>query len=224
MIDHEALEETADGTAYDRLTALLIGLIAVLAASLVLVQASASQGEARANAAHARLTAELTTRIGVSGVLRTFQLSTFEQALQVGITGNAHSIVAQRDGDMAAAALGAAEANASTRLEVIAAEMGAVPDVTSALDAYIVSVLGAELEDMQAMAADQAAQFEVAQVASRRSGQAVLGLALAALSGVLVGLAAIVGGGRAGKALLLSAYLAAGAATAGLLLAAGVVG
>jgi hypothetical protein len=223
VIDHEALEETGDGTTYDRLTALLIGFIALLAAALVLVQTIESQHEARANAARARLTSELTSRISVSGVLGVFQSNTFEQALHVGIEGSSHSLVALRTGDAAAGAMGTAYTNASTRLEAIAAAMGTTPDETSGLDAYVASLLAADLEAMQVMAEEQAAQFELAEQAGRRSSHAVLAMSVAALSGVLVGLAAVVGESRAGKALLLIAYVAGAVSIAGLLLAVGVV-
>lgn len=50
MIDAELLDDLGAGTRWDRLIALVLGLVAVLAASLVLVQTVQGQAEARASA------------------------------------------------------------------------------------------------------------------------------------------------------------------------------
>ena len=60
------------------------------------------------------------------------------------------------------------------------------------------------------MVAAQRAQRALADRASGHGNEAVLGLSIVALAGVLAGLAAVLGRGRAGRALLALAYAALG--------------
>jgi hypothetical protein len=223
VIDYDVLQETSDGHWYDRLTALLLGLTAVLAAALILVQTTESLGEARGNAASARLAAELTSRIVASGTLLTHQLVNGQRALQVGMEGASRGLVSLQAGDAAGEEIGTADGAASRRLSVIAGRMGAIPDESSPLDPYARSLLAGNVDELKAMSVEQGRQKVLADRASTHSSQAVMGLSVLALAGVFVGLAAVLGGGRAGRALLALAWIAAAGATALLVMASGFV-
>jgi hypothetical protein len=222
VIDLDTLAETADGDRHDRLTALLIGLIAVLAATLAVVQVQSSLDEARHGATARRLAAELTTRLIASGSISNHQLVNAQRALMVSMEGTARQIEALSGPVPQPAELevGLAQATAGDRLTTIAAEMGAAPSSDSPLDPWARDVLASRIGDLQSILAVQNRAADEADLASARSGRAVMGLSVVALAGVLVGLAAVVGGGRSGRALLLLAWVAAAGALALLLLAA----
>lgn len=223
MIDYDTIKQTGDGDRFDRLTALLIGIVAVLAALLVVVQTVESLAEARANANARRLASELTTRIIAGGTLRDHGVVNGQRSLLVSMRGNARQIVSFQTGDLGQGRVGEAEVAAGNRLAEIALRMGATPDDSSPLDPYARSVLATTTDELFAVLEEQNAQADLAGVASSRSSQAVMGLSVVALAGVLVGLAAVVGSGRAGRALLLVAWIAGLSAAALLGLASGVL-
>jgi hypothetical protein len=223
VIDYEIVKETGGGARFDRLTALLIGLIAVMAAMLVVVQTTQSLAEARANAEARRLASELTTRIIVAGNLASHQGVNGQRALLLGMAGNNRQIVSLGTGDAADGLIGQAQVAAGERLLGVAARMGATPGADTPLDPYAADVLGDGMAGLQPVLAEQNRQADLAGVASTRSTLSVMGLSVVALAGVLVGLAAVVGAGRAGRALLIIAWLAGAGAAVLLVLASGVL-
>jgi hypothetical protein len=223
VIEYEVVKETADDSTFDRLTALLIGSIGVLAALLVFVQAIEGQREARANATSSRLVAEITARLDLSSELAAYQVNTLQQALQVALEGTASQLVGLQANDETMGIVGEATVAASNRLLAIATEMGATPEASDGVDQYIADVIGTDVMSMEPMVAAQNAASDEGDAAGRRSSQAVLGISVVALAGVLVGLAAVLGGGRAGKTLLLLAWIAAAIGLGALVVAAGLV-
>lgn len=222
MIDYDALKETTDGGRFQRLDALLIGLIAIIAAMLVVLQTSASLDEARGNAQARRLASELTTRIITVGSLTGYAGVNAQRALLVGLEGNSRALVALGSGDAGQQAIGEATIQAGDRLTAIAFAMGATPDASSPLDPYAIMVMSTTDEQLGAVLAEQNAAADAAAIASDRSSRSVLGLSVVALAGVMAGLAAVVGPGRAGRALLLLGWVCASVAIGLMLVAAGV--
>lgn len=208
-VDYDALKETASGGRFERLTALLIGLIAIVAAVLVVIQTTASLDEARGNAVARRLASEITTRLIASGSLQAYGAINGQRALLVSLEGNSRAIVAFGTGDVAQQAIGEAATVAGDRLTSIALAMGATPDEDSPLDPYARMVLAGTTDEILAILERQNAAADAAAVASDRSSRAVMGLSLIALAGVMAGLAAVVGPGRAGRALLLLGWVCA---------------
>lgn len=135
-----------------------------------------------------------------------------QRAIQLEIDGTSRQIVALDTGDAAADGIGKSDVNAGERLLAIAAEMGTPPAESGPIDAYARHLLVAPTEELNAEVTEQNRLVDVANDASNRSSMAVLGLSMVALAGVLVGLAAVVGEGRAGRLTLLMAYLGASAA------------
>ncbi len=219
----DPLRESAADSRYERLIALLIGLIAIVAAVLVVLQSSASLDEARANSVARRLASELTTRLIASGSLTSYAGINSQRAWLVGMEGNARAIVALNADDAAQRAVAEATVAASARLADIAATMGAAPDETSPLDPFARSVLATTDDELYAILKVQNAAADAAGIASDRSSRAVMGLSLAALAGVMAGLAAVMGPCRSGRALLAMGWICAGGAIGLLLLARGVV-
>lgn len=222
-VDYDALKETTSGGRFERMTALLIGLIAIVASVLVVIQTTASLDEARGNAVARRLASEITTRLIAGGSLAAYGAINGQRALMVSMEGNSRAIVALGAGDAAQQAIGEAATVAGDRLTGIALAMGAAPDDDSPLDPWARAVLSGTTEELLAILERQNAAADAAAVASDRSSRAVMGLSLIALAGVMAGLAAVVGPGRAGRALLALGWVCALGAVGLLALARGLV-
>lgn len=222
-VDYDALKETAAGGRFERWTALLIGLIAIVAAVLVVIQTSASLDEARGNAVARRLASEITTRIIASGSLAAYGAINGQRALMVSMEGNSRGLVALGSGDAGQQAIGEAETVAGDRLTGIALAMGAAPDEDSPLDPFARDMLAGTTDDLFDLLARQNAAADGATLASDRSSRAVMGLSLIALAGVMAGLAAVVGVGRAGRALLVLGWICAFGAIGLLAIARGLI-
>ncbi len=221
MIDAELLDDLGAGTRWDRLIALVLGLVAVLAASLVLVQTVQGQAEARASAMASRITADVIARI-VAYEAREIALAALSsRSVQPGFEGLARGQVALELGREGGEVLGAAGQAATFRLIGQVAEMKALPGPEVPLDAYARAVLASSAAEIDLLVRDgQNRQRDLADAASSRSNEALLGLSVIALAGVLAGLAAVVGRSRTGRLLLALAYAATGASFVLLLLAA----
>jgi hypothetical protein len=195
-----------------RLIAFLAGTLAVVATTLVVIEAETSHEGARAEAAVARLTAEVTTRLIVSATLIDFSLGRSQEASILAAEGGSRQVVSMEVADPTGVAIANADSGAWERLVTIALKMGAVPDTTSPLDDYARKTLASTPDEISALVQERNRQRDLADNASERSGAAVWGLSLAALAGVLVGLVSVVGTGRSERALLLLAYVLAGTA------------
>ena len=212
MSEQPAQDQDSRGTRHEHLMALLVGLIGVVAACLVFLEVSASHDEARATATAARLTSELTTRLNASSAPFGFRLGKTLEASQVALQGTSRQMVSLEASDPVWEAIGAADYRAAERLGIIAQEMGSEPDESGPLDGYARSVLSSTMEELEVLLAEQNRQRDLSDAGSARSEQAVFGLSLLALAGVLAGLAAVVGQGRSGGVLLALGYVLAGGA------------
>ncbi len=218
MIDLETVKATETGTRFHRAVAVLLGLIAVLAAALGAVQMDRSQAETRANIQSARLTGDLAAGIPVQGVTQAMTFNNVRAALIRSAEGTSREFAGLSTSDQTQAAEGAAEAAAGTRLMDVASRMGVTPDATSGLPAYELRLLTADMDALTLEVGEQNRLIDVVvNAASTDSSAAVAGLSVLALAGVLVGLAAVLGVDRAGRATLAMAWLAALVAAALLL-------
>jgi hypothetical protein len=219
VIDLDTIQETDDETLFDRLTALLIGLIAVTAASLVLVQTVNGEAEARASAQATRLSVAASARLQAGSVHLQFAIGSLQQAVVLQLEGTSQQIVGLQGGDDVSQVRGESDQAAGERLFEIAQTMGAEPDDDSPVDAYVRELLTSSTVAAAEMVVEQNRQVYLAQDAGERAGRAVLGLSFIALAGVLVGLTAVFGEGRAGRLTLIMASLGLGAAVLTLLVA-----
>ena len=189
---------------FDRVAAILIGAIAVLAAIHAVLQTTDGQGQDRAQQQAARLAADISVRVAASQLGSDFALGSQQDALVLGIQGTSRILAGLQANDTAAFAIGDAEQKASDQLQKMlvatAATTGGAP-----LDTYASGLLEATTAQLKAEVDQQNAQVDQANDASSRGDRSVLGLSFLALAGVLTGLAAVVGGGRAGWVLLLFA-------------------
>lgn len=230
MIDADVLDDLRAGTRWDRSMAILLGLVAVVAAMLVLCQTVQGQREARANALAARLTATVSTGLLLEDAVTGFRIANLERATQVGMAGGSRQIEALLATGAAGGpteielavddAVGAAELAASSRLMAIIEATAQLPADGGRLDPYARLAIARTVDDLAAMVATQRDERARAETASGHSNEAVLGLSIVALAGVLAGLAAVLGRGRAGWALIASGYGALAVSVAILVVAA----
>ena len=197
MIAPDAAAELEAERRFDRLAAVLIGAIAVLAAALALIQIATGQAAGRAQLQAARLTADLSARIETSSIGLGTGMGFAQAALTLELQGTGRQIAGLQAGDEAAVAVGQTERQA-------AAELGKALTATSAttgaspVDPYTAGLLRATTADLLAELAEQNRQVDLASDASSRNSRSILGLSFLALAGVLTGLAAVLREGRAG--------------------------
>ena len=204
MIDMETAAQPRSTAWFDRLAAITIGAIAVVAAVLAITQTTYGQRQDHDQAQAARLEADLSARLSANQLVTDVALGSQQGALVLGMQGTSRGIAGLQASDDSAVAIGDAEQKASSRLQqwlaATLATSGGPP-----LDAYAAGLVNATTAQLQAEVTQQRALVELAGDASSRSDRSVLGLSFLALAGVLTGLAAVLGHGRAGWMLLLFA-------------------
>jgi hypothetical protein len=211
MISPDAAADLWAERRFDLVAALLIGVIAMLAAVLAVIQIETAQASGRAQVEAARLTADISARLEVSTTAQSQVVVEQQEALALAIQGTDRSIVGLQDNDTGSLAVGQAEHQA-------AADLGSALAATSAtsggapLDSYTSGLLTATMQQLVAEVNEQNRQVDLANDAGTRNSRSILGLSFLALGGVLTGLAAVMREGRAGWIALLAAVAMAGAA------------
>jgi hypothetical protein len=196
---------------FDLVAAVLIGVIAVLAAVLAVLQMSSSQTANRADLQSARLAADLSARIAVSGEAIDSALTLQQTALMLAIDATARQEAGLQYTDPAASAIGAAEQSAYQKLRTALADTSLTTG-GKPVDPYTAGLLNATTAQLTAEVKEQNRQVDLASAASFSEQLAVLGLSFLALSGVLTGLAAVLREGRGGRIALTAACLMSAAA------------
>jgi hypothetical protein len=193
----DATMELREERRFDLFVSAMIGVIAVMAAVLAVIQISTSQASTRADLQAARLASDLSARISISGQATGASFLAQQTALMLGIEAAGRSISAIDNGDEAALAVGAAADEAYRQLQ---AEMAATTATSGGapLDAYIAGMIKATTADLEEELLEQNRQVDLANDQSARGQWASLGLSFLALAGVLTGLAAVLKEGRAG--------------------------
>jgi hypothetical protein len=198
-VDFDLIEQTGRGTRFHRALAVLVGVIAVLATVLALLQTGASQQSARASLMTTRISAAVAERVTASQAYAGYVFGTYREALVVGIQGTSRALQGTiSDPTGVEYAIGEADMAASDRLGEIVGAGGLVPEDGGPLDPHTADVLRAEERTYAELLQAQQEQRTLGAMWSGRSTRAVLGLTLLALAGVLAGLTAILGEGRAG--------------------------
>ena len=182
---------------FDLASAALIGVIAVLAAILAIVQVDTSQNATRAQQQAATLASDLGARLQTTSMTQAQILNLEQASLALGIQGLGRQISALAAGDEGAQAVGVVEQSTADKLSAaITATAGSSGG--SPLDSYTASMVNATTADLLRELAEQNRQADLADEYGARNTLAVLGLSFIALAGVLVGLAAVLREGRAG--------------------------
>jgi hypothetical protein len=211
MIEPEVATRWRSQVAFDRIAAVLIGVIAILAAVFAIQQAHEGLAGTRAQVEGARLAADAAARLGASSTATSAALRAQQDVLVVGITGVSRQLQGTTVGDATAVAVGTAQVAASERLSSAVAETIATTG-GEPLDGYAVGLIHTTDEELIAQVDEQNRQVDLSIAAGASQTLAVLGLSLVALAGVLAGIAAVLGRGRAGWLMLAIAWVVAVAA------------
>ena len=192
---------------YERAVAILVGLAAVLAALLAVLQTDAGRDQERANTTASRLSVKIFEGIAVTGLQRTFQLQATQESVMTAIGGTARALASfdQPAASDLGFALSEAQTAAGERLRPIAEEMGEAPDASSGLDPHSSATIALSQEDLGELVEDQNREVDRASDAGQRGDRAVLALSLVAIAAVLLALAAVVGQSSTGRVTLVAA-------------------
>jgi hypothetical protein len=211
MIAPDAASSLQAERRFDLLSAILIGVVAVLAAILAVVQIDTAQNASRAQQQAASLAADLSARIETSDLAQEQLLLLSQRSLIMAMQATARQIAGLTYEDPSAAEIANAETAASSKLAAAlrdtAATSGGAP-----LDPYTSAMIKATTIDLLAEVKEQNRQVDLANAYSDRNTQSILGLSFLALAGVLTGLGAVLREGRAGWFALASAGAMAAAA------------
>ena len=192
-----AAARRAHGRQFDILTTVLIGVVALLAAVLAVLQSDYGMASSRAAAQATRLEGDASAKLQANGLTRDAVLRAMQDALAVGMSGVGLSLSGLQAGDPTAQALGDAQTVGGTRLQAAIAET-ATTSGQSPVDPYTAGLIKAETDEIAAVVTLQNAAVDEAADTGGRSNRAVLGLSLATLGGVLAGIAAVLRVGRPG--------------------------
>jgi hypothetical protein len=209
-------------TSQSRRLGLLVGIAAILGASLGVLQMDASTREAQASARTSRLSVQLSRDLTINGLYSGFLLPTQKDVFAEGIESTARALAALEAGigDAVAIAASDAESAATERILPVVEEMGSPPE--SGLDRRTLEAVRMSIEDIGATLEEQNRQADLVTRMGRRGDRSVFALSLAAVAAVLLGLAGIVGASRAGRVITWSAagalVLAAGTGVTALLI------
>jgi len=196
VIAADAADDLREGRRFDLLAALLLGSIAVLASILAVVQIGTSQQSARAQAEASRLTADLSARLQVSGMVQQVMVSQEQAAVALSVAGASRALAGITSGDTSAEGIGSAELAASSALgEALNATARTVS--RPPLDAYAAGLIDATIDELVAEVNQQNDQVDLADDAGGRNARSILGLSFLALAGVLTGLGVVLREGRA---------------------------
>ncbi len=208
MIEPEVASRRRSAAAFDRLAAVLIGLIAILAATFAVQQAHEGLAGTRAQVEGARLASDASARIGAGGTSSASALLAQQQALVIGMSGIGRRIAGAGAGDATEVAVGTALAAASGRLTAAVTDSIATTG-GQPVDGYTAGLLDATDDEINAIVKEQNRQVDLSIAAGEHQLVAILGLSLVTFAGVLAGVAAVLGRGRAGWLLLALAWIAA---------------
>ena len=197
MIAPDAAADLHEEKRFDLLAALVIGVIALVAAALAVIQISSGQASERAQLQAARLSADLSARIEASTTTDSSAVTLQQTTLALAMQGTARQIAGLQLSDDGAVAVGQSERDASQELST---ELSATSDSggKAPLDSYTSGLMRATTDDLWKEVGEQNRQVDLANSASSREQKAILGLSFLALAGVLTGLGAVLRMGRAG--------------------------
>lgn len=213
MTGSDASSRRRRDTGFEVLATLLIGIVAVLAAVFAIEGAHFGMAGTRAQVLAARLTADAAAKSTASSIAFDAGLRGQQEGVVVSMSGVSRQLAGTLADDAGTTAVGGALEAAGNRLrgEVVASSgtSGGPP-----LDDYAAGLVTASTGSISQEVREQGRQVDIATEMGNRQLQALFGLSLVTLAGVLAGVAAVLRGSRAGWSTLLVAWgigIAAGA-------------
>jgi hypothetical protein len=212
-MDVEAAHAARGKTRFDKLLAVLVGMIALLATLLATLQQDSSRREERALILAARLSVGIFEGTAGSSPYDAFRLNALREASSRSVEAAALATAALGRGGEAGPALALAQARlaADPRIFRLAREMGRPPTTEDGVHPHTAAVATTSVERLTGILGEQGQQVDAADRFGKRGNLAVLGLSLLAIAAALVALAGVSGRGTVGwvSAVAAAALLAA---------------
>jgi Lhr-like helicase len=210
----EHVLETHSG--FNRVVAVMVGIVAVTAALLALLEADSKRRADEASTRGDILASQIFVETAASSMYETFRLTSLQDATAASLQATARLISAFKHPAARAFAvpLSEAETAAAKRATAILQVLGRAPTEQSGVDEAARQAIESSVAQEQRLVKTQNGAVGASEHYSGRSERAILGLSLAAIAAAMLGLCGIVGPGRPGRILLLVAIAAALAAIA----------
>lgn len=195
---------------YRRWLSALVGIAAVAAALLAVLESDSGRREEEAFVRSSRASVQIFAEIAGSAPRNQFLANGLRRALgnEIDATGRLlEATEASPEARRVAAAMSRAESAATRRLSEAVTAMSRVPE-GGPLDPATSRLLTASLGEIQTVLRFQNAQVDLADRYGTRQERAMFAIALVAIAAVLLGLAGLFGGGRSGTISLVVAAVA----------------
>jgi hypothetical protein len=203
---------------FHQVIAIVVGVIAVVAALLAILEADSHRRNDAASAGASRAASDLFAELAASGSFQDYGLNTLldANALELESTGRILGAFHHPSVKLSEGAIGLAGQSAAAGAQKLARQLAAPPTAADGVDPVTAAMVGASTKDSRTLLKEEQTLADRSRTYGSREQHAILGLSLAASAAALLGLAGLVGAGRPGRVLLAVASLALlGAVVAG---------
>lgn len=209
-IDIEVVHKAAGATRFEQALAVLVGLAAVVAAVLGLLEVDANKRQEQAQARSVRVTVQVFGTLAGSAPPADAALQAGQVALLRGLQANARRIAANPVPATAGfeSALADADERAADDLSPMVDAVGAHPDASSGVDPVTRAVVASTTDDATRLLGQQSRELATANRFGTRGSRAVFGISILALAAVLFGLSAVLGEANRGRITLATGAVA----------------
>jgi hypothetical protein len=190
-LDVEVVHKASGKSRFEYWLAILIGLAAIVAASLATLEMHSSKRWEQASTEAADLSVELFGKIAATGPVRAAGLSTQQTALTLDVGAIARSQHPDAKGFQIVTAY--VDSEVGVRLLRLGEEITAAADRTGSLDPVAREVIETNTTGLREIGDDQDHQVELAEKYGARLSRALFALSLLALAAILLGTAAVLG-------------------------------
>jgi hypothetical protein len=186
---------------FERLLAVLVGITALVASLIAVLQVEWGRKSERSSLLAARLPVQIFEGIAASGTRTTFHLRSQQDFVALGLEALARQIASFKHPDVrdAERAIGVAEFRASERLRAIGGEMASIDPAARGVDPLTLRALTASLSELDQASREQNREADRADLYGKRQNRTVFALSLIAIAGALLALAAVLRKGAGGR-------------------------
>jgi hypothetical protein len=186
---------------FERVLAVLVGVTALVASLIAVLQVDWGRKSERSSLLSARLPVQIFEGIAASGNRTTFHLRSTQDAVAFGLEALARQLAAFKFPDVREAerAIGVADLRASERLRAITGEMASIDLESRGVDSRSVRALTASVAQLQETTRVQNREADRSDVYGDRQDRTVFALSLVAIAGALLALAAVLRKGAGGR-------------------------
>jgi hypothetical protein len=195
---------------FRRWLSVLVGLAALSATGLSLIESNSGRQEEQAFVEASRGALEIFVKIAASDPPRQFQANALRRTLGLTIESAAKVVASPADGEpfRYSTALADADSRAAEETRKAAQAMGRVSPRPPRLDPATFEAVNTNLSDFTPLVARQNAAVDRANRYGTRQERSMFGLGVVAIAASLLGLAGLMGATRAGRISLLTAAVA----------------